>query len=72
LYDSIGGGVLVGNLKIRLLAYADDVCIISDSIQGLQDMINDLEKYCSLWNLTVNLNKSNVIVFKKGGGKISK
>jgi hypothetical protein len=28
LYDSIGGGVLVGHLKIRLLAYADDVCII--------------------------------------------
>ena len=56
LEDSIGGGVLIGSLKIRLLAYADDVCVISDSVQGLQVMINALENYWNLWNLTVNLN----------------
>ena len=72
LQDSIGGGVLIGNLKVKLLAYADDVCIISDSAVGLQSMINDLEKYCCLWNLTVNLKKSNVMIFKLGGGRLAK
>ena len=50
LDDSISGEILVGNLKIKLLAFADDVRILSDSVTGLQDMINELQKYGSHWN----------------------
>jgi hypothetical protein len=41
--------------------------IVSDTIGGLQCMINNFNKYCETWNLEVNLGKSKIL--KKGGGK---
>ena len=45
--------------------------LISSTILGLQKQINELENYCEKSKLTVNMNKTKVIVFKNGG-KLSK
>lgn len=34
-------------------------------------MINRLDRYCSLWGLSINLDKSKIIVFRKGGGVLA-
>lgn len=31
-------------------------------------MIDSLEKYCKLWDLVVNLDKSKIMIFQRGGG----
>ena len=49
------------------LLYADDVIIFSDTPVGLQRLIRVLESFCTKWKLSVNLNKSQVIVFRRGG-----
>lgn len=67
IHDAIGGGLHVGNKNIRTLMYADDIVILSDNINTLQDMINKLYKYCMNWNLEINMAKSEIMVFKKGG-----
>lgn len=53
--------------RTSLLMYADDLCIFSDSVIGLQRKLNILSQFCSTWGLKVNLQKTNVIVFRNGG-----
>ncbi len=52
---------------ITALLFADDLLMISDTVNGLQKKLNVLQKYCLKWNLTVNMYKSKVVVFKRGG-----
>ena len=47
--------------------YADDVILISQSESGLQNCLNKLEKYCELWCLDINIDKTKSIVFNKSG-----
>ena len=66
LNDVLPGGVAVDNIHIKVLLYADDIVILSDSSFQLQDMINVLFNYCQMWNLKVNMDKSKVLVFRNG------
>jgi hypothetical protein len=45
--------------------YADDTVILSESAEGLQEALSAFEKYCNIWKLTVNTNKSKIVVFSK-------
>ena len=56
----------IDGTSVHALLYADDLVLISQSPVGLQRMLNRLEKYCSEWDLEVNMDKSKVLVFKKG------
>ena len=60
-------GVDIGVLKLFLLLYADDIVIFSETDEGLQSGLDILYKYCQTWKLKVNINKTKVIVFRKGG-----
>ena len=55
----------IGNTKLSHLLFADDLLLLSTSKQGLQNALDSLYHYCDKWNLTVNLDKTNVIVFQK-------
>lgn len=52
--------------------FADDLVLLSESPQGLQNCLNRLKDYTEKWNLTVNINKTKIIIFNKGGHKFSK
>ena len=60
-------GVDIGLLKLFLLLYADDSKIFSESASGLQNGLSTPYDYCQKWKLTVNVDKSKVMVFRKGG-----
>lgn len=65
--DYLGDGVLVGDMVINALLYADDLVIMAENKVALQRMINNLKLYCERWNLTLNMLKSKIVVFRKGG-----
>lgn len=67
LNDSIDGGVDVNGLNIKVLMYADDIVMIAENPEVLQNMINQLEVYCNLWNMELNLSKSEIMIFRRGG-----
>lgn len=69
LPNFLEGGCKFGKEKINILMYADDVVLIAPTATVLQHMINRLENYCDLWNLCVNLDKSKVMVFRKGANR---
>ena len=50
-----------------MLLFADDVILISSSIIGLQNQIDILSSYSDKWQLNVNLDKTNIVVFRRGG-----
>ena len=60
-------GVDIGSVKLFLLLYADDMTIFSETAKGIQKGLNVLESYCNRWKLTVNIDKTKVMVFRKGG-----
>lgn len=47
--------------------YADDLVLISESSSGLQRSLDLLHGYCKKWKLNINFDKTNVIIFNKGG-----
>ena len=61
---SIGTNVV--NLLIKLLIFADDIAIVSESRKGLQAGLNNLLTYCNKWGITVNSAKTKIMVFRKG------
>jgi len=68
LVDAIDvGGFCYNGVWIRLLLYADDIVFLASSPCVMQEMIDRLENYCDIWDLKVNLNKSKIMVFRKGG-----
>ena len=54
-------------LQILMLLFADDVALTADTVNGLQQQLNVLNKYCQEWKLSVNIQKTKILVFKNGG-----
>lgn len=52
-------------LKLLLLLYADDTVIFAETAKELQHALDVFQSYCNLWKLTVNLDKTQVLVFAK-------
>ena len=53
--------------KLFLLMYADDIVLFSETADGLQNGLNCMNQYCQKWKGTVNIQKTKVMVFRKGG-----
>ena len=51
---------LVGH-DINSLMRADDIILLSETKEGLQNCLNNLNIYCQQWKLVVNLKKKNNI-----------
>ena len=49
------------------LLFADDIFLVSESIDGLQHQINILHSQSQRLGLEININKTQVVVFRKGG-----
>ena len=58
--------ITIDELQIYLLLFADDTVLFSYSSGGLQILLNKLHEYCNEWNITVNTNKTVVMVCKQG------
>ena len=63
------GGVRVGKKRICTLAYADDVVVLAEREEEMESMIRRLEGYFEKRKLEVNVGKTKVMRFRKGGGK---
>lgn len=56
----------IDELRIFLLLFADDTVLFSYYVNGLQSLLDKLYIYCRYWGITVNTNKTVVIICKKG------
>ena len=70
-YDSCDP-VSINQFKLNCLMFADDVVLLSETASGLQNCINRMSNYCSMWQLSVNISKTKAVIFNKDGHRISR
>ena len=56
-------------LKVMILLYADDTVLFSDSETDMQQALSVFNTYCKTWRLTVNVEKTKIVVFSGGKQK---
>lgn len=54
-------------VQMLIMMFADDVVLLSHSVVGLQRQLNILNNTAQRLNLTVNHEKSKIVVFRNGG-----
>ncbi len=57
-------GIPIGELKLCILLYADDIVLLSENERDLQSMLDKLNEWCVKWHMKVNETKTNVIHFR--------
>ena len=55
---------LIGGIRVNHMLYADDLCIISLSSAGLQQLLVQFDDYCRKHSITFNVSKSICMFFK--------
>ena len=51
--------------------YADDVILLSSSAAGLQQKLDLLQTFCEDWCLSINIEKTKILIFNKAGSLIN-
>ena len=54
-------GINIGEHKLNLLMYADDIVHISPDARSAQQQLDILTKWCSMWGMYINAKTSQVI-----------
>ena len=58
-------GLTLSDIEVKCLLLADDLILLTPSKEALQKQQDQLLKFCQTWALTVNLEKTKVMVFQK-------
>ena len=61
-------GSRVGSETVRVLLYADDICLIADSAADLQRMLSVSQKFADESSFQFSMEKSQVVVFGPDAG----
>ena len=56
-------GIRMGSMLVQVLLYADDLVLLAESPGELQSMLDLLSNFCVCNSLTVNVKKSEVVIF---------
>ena len=51
--------------------YADDVILLSSFAAGLQQKLDLLQTFCEYWCLSINIEKTKILIFNKAGRLIN-
>ena len=66
-FDSTCDPVLLHDLNISCLLFADDIVLLSETKEGLQNCLERLQDYCDKWLLRVNTKKTKIMIMNKQG-----
>ena len=58
-------GICMGNFKLCILLYADDIVLLAENEVDLQKMLDVLHAWCCKMRLGINREKTQVIHFRK-------
>ena len=67
LQNDANSGMLIDEIVLIVLLFADDMAVIGRSIEELQTSLDLLHTYCNTWGLEVNTEKTKIVVFRNRG-----
>jgi len=65
LHGNTNSGILINDIVVIILLFADDMSIFGNNPENLQNNLNLLYDYCNTWGLAVNGDKTKIIVLRK-------
>ena len=45
--------------------FTDDLVVVTESGSDLQKVLQVLEEYCARWNLSINVVKTKIVIFRR-------
>ena len=54
----------IGDSKISILLYEDDIVLLSDSPSGIQQQLNILKDWLKTWHMKANVDKTKIVQFR--------
>ena len=69
LFENINSGLTLDEISFIItgMLFADDMVIFGKDVMDLQNSLDLLYDNCQTWGLTVNPDKSKIVVFRKRG-----
>jgi hypothetical protein len=61
IFDQNCFPITLDKISINCLMFADDLLLLSETPEGLQNCIDKLNSYCNRWQLSINIQKTQVI-----------
>ena len=58
--------VTISDINLFMLLYCDDAVLFAKSPECLQNMLNKLYDYSTIWDIKVNTDKTKIMIFEKG------
>ena len=58
-------GCYISKLFAAAIFYADDMCVLSPSLRGLQKLLDACSSYCTEWDICLNVKKTKNMYFGK-------
>ena len=66
--DSLGiSAPILSNKNVTHLLWADDLVLLALNKESLQKLLDCLDRYVQMWELEVNITKTNIMVFNTSG-----
>ena len=59
----------MGEEKLSMLFYADDIVLVANNEQEMQTLLNKLHGWCKRWRVLIYTDKSKVMHFRTGRRK---
>ena len=69
--NALGLGIKVGEEKLSMLLYADDIVLVAHNEQDMQTLLDKLHDWCKRWRGLIYTDKSKVMHFRIGRRKRS-
>ena len=63
--------IYLNNKRLNSLMYDYDFILLSSSATGLQAKLDVLQAFCEEWCLSINIDKTKVVIFNKAGRLIN-
>ena len=60
-------GPLLQTIRISCISYVDDTVMLAESAENLKRILEKLELYCEVNQLSINAEKTKVLIFRAGG-----
>ena len=65
-----GEGIQINDTtRLNSLAYADDMVLLATSKAGLQKLLDITNQWCRRWRVTINVDKTKVVHFRRGSAR---
>ena len=62
--NKLNVGLDISGRQISILLYADDIVLLSESEDGLQTMLNEIDNWSRKWRIKFNAHKSQVVHYR--------